>query len=134
MATGRVILIVDDDEMDLLAMRTTLEARGYQVVTSRTGDDAVAQAQRVRPDLVIVDLPMPPPDGFEVCRRLADEDQLRGVPRVVVTALREKMHKMHTSADVQTRIDADAYIDKPIEPDELLACVGGLLDAKRQAG
>ena len=104
------------------------------MVTSRTGDDAVAQAQRVRPDLVIVDLLMPPPDGFEVCRRLADEDQLRGVPRVVVTALREKMHKMHTSADVQTRIDADAYIDKPIEPDELLACVGGLLDAKRQAG
>jgi len=131
MPTGRVILIIDDDELDLAAMQITLESQGYEVLTSRSGDDGLRRAREAAPDLVILDLLMPPPDGFEVCRRLAQDPQLRNVPRIVVTALHEKMHKATTSADVRTRVDADVYMDKPVDPETLVSCVRELVERRK---
>ncbi|MFH0965497.1 MAG: response regulator [Planctomycetota bacterium] len=128
MGARRVVLIIDDDEMDLAAMQISLESQGYEVLTTRSGEEGLRRAQESPPDLVIVDLLMPPPDGFEVCRRLALDPCLRKVPRIVVTALHEKMHKAATSADVRTRVDADLYLDKPVDPDGLASCVRELVE------
>ena len=126
-----LILIIDDDELDLAAMQMALGSRGYQVVTSNNGEEGLARARELQPDLVIVDLLMPPPDGFEVCRRLDEDEGLREIPRIVVTALREKMHKAAASVDVQSRLDADAYMDKPLDPEALERQVREVLESGR---
>ena len=119
MRKAPLILIIDDDESDLAAMQTVLEATGCHVATGLNGEEGLQQARRLRPDLVIVDLLMPPPDGFEVCRRLEEDERLRHIPRIVVTALGEKMHKSTGSIDVQSRVDAHAYMEKPVDLEAL---------------
>jgi len=126
-------LIIDDDELDLAAMRVALEAEGFQVETYQRSEDGLRRVREVQPDLVIVDLMMPPPDGFEVCRRLEQDDQLRRVPRIVVSAISEKMHKSTTGIDVQSRVDADEFMEKPVDPEALSRRVHELLASGRTA-
>lgn len=130
MRAAPLILIIDDDESDLAAMQTALEATGYHVTTGQNGEEGLVQASRLCPDLVILDLLMPPPDGFEVCRRLDEDERLRHIPRIVVTALGEKMHKSAASIDVQSRVDADAYMEKPVDLDALGRQVARLLESR----
>lgn len=133
MRSTQLILIIDDEELDLTAMQMILEAAGYNVVTSQSGAKALELARALDPDLLIVDLLMPPPDGFEICRRLDEAEGFRRIPRIVVTALSEKMHKTTTSIDVRSRVDADDYMEKPLDPGVLVARVGEILQADRPA-
>ena len=65
------ILVADDEAGIVSLLREDLEGRGYLVYTARNGEEALAQAAR-RPDLILLDICMPGPDGLEVCRRIRD--------------------------------------------------------------
>jgi diguanylate cyclase (GGDEF)-like protein/PAS domain S-box-containing protein len=115
---GRRILVVDDTPANLRLAAEYLEQGGFEVVVARDGEEALARAEYVRPDLVLLDVVMPGIDGFEICGRLKAIDALRDVPVIFMTAL----------TDVQDKINAFAsggvdYVTKPFQFEELLARV-----------
>ncbi|WP_285116394.1 response regulator [Leifsonia sp. fls2-241-R2A-40a] len=117
------VLIADDDQQILRALRILLTARGYEVLTARTGAEALSQAVEHHPDLVMLDLGMPELNGIEVI------EGLRGwssVPILVVSG-------RTGSADKVDALDAgaDDYVTKPFAADELLARIRAL--TRRQA-
>jgi CheY-like chemotaxis protein len=80
-------LVVADDDPDTLAlMEHALVLHGYQVHTAHDGQQALAQVQQFQPDLVLLDLDMPVMDGYEVVRRLRNDDATRPIPIIVITA------------------------------------------------
>jgi len=112
------ILIADDDPQILRALRVTLGARGYSVVTATDGAEALAAAAHERPDLVMLDLGMPHLDGIEVIAGLRGWTQ---VPILVVSG-------RSGAADKVDALDAgaDDYVTKPFSIDELLARIRAL--------
>jgi two-component system KDP operon response regulator KdpE len=112
------ILIADDDPQILRALRVTLGARGYNVVTARDGAEALAAAAQEHPDLVMLDLGMPHLDGLEVIAGLRGWTQ---VPILVVSG-------RSGASDKVDALDAgaDDYVTKPFSIDELLARIRAL--------
>ncbi len=116
----RTILIVDDFEDTRLLLRTWLQKKGYRVVEANNGNQAVAEAESLQPDLIIMDVEMPELDGLSATRKIrANSDE---VPIIVVSAY---------GAD-QFRADALAagcneYVSTPFEPDELEKLIKALM-------
>jgi DNA-binding response OmpR family regulator len=117
-----VVLAADDDEdiLELIAFR--LEHSGYTVLQARDGEEALDLARTSRPDLAVLDVMMPKIDGFEVTRRLREDDSTTRIPIILLTARTQE-------ADVQRGFDAgaDDYIRKPFSPQELGARVQAIL-------
>jgi two-component system KDP operon response regulator KdpE len=107
------VLVVDDDPHILRALRITLTARGYQVVTASTGTGALRAATDARPDVVLLDLGLPDLDGTQVISRLRGWST---VPVIVLSARTDAGDKI----DALDR-GADDYVTKPFRIDELLA-------------
>jgi DNA-binding response OmpR family regulator len=120
--TQPVVLAADDDEdiLELIAFR--LERSGYTVLQARDGEEALELARRSRPDLAVLDVMMPKIDGFELTRRLRDDDSTTKMPIILLTARTQE-------ADVERGFDAgaDDYIRKPFSPQELGARVQAIL-------
>src|SRR5262245_59470507 len=119
--TTKRILIVDDDEEISEAVRFALEAKGFQVLVARDGNQGLAVAEREDPDLVILDMMMPKRSGFLVLEKLR---QTRPVPiRVImITANEGSRHKAYAEM-----LGVDDYIRKPFAMDRLLEAVEKLL-------
>jgi two-component system KDP operon response regulator KdpE len=112
---GPRILVVDDDPQLLRAIRPTLAARGYEPHTAESGEAALDQFGRLRPDVVLLDLGLPDIDGLAVIRRIRERDE---TPIVVLSARGEERDKV-----AALDLGADDYLTKPFGLDELLARV-----------
>jgi CheY-like chemotaxis protein len=125
-----LIMLVDDD-LDFLEMnRHVLEARGYRVVCFSEPEKAFEQMAEEKPDIVITDLMMSTLDsGFSFSRRMKDDARFRDVPVVIVTAVgsRRGFDFVPRSAEELKEMRVDAYFDKPVTPETLLAKVEELL-------
>src|SRR5215831_3982112 len=88
LTTGR-ILVVDDTPANILALSATLKEKGYQISVATSGKQALEVVQRVRPDLVLLDVMMPEMDGFETCRRLKASAATGDIPVIFLTARTE---------------------------------------------
>ncbi|HEX7247473.1 MAG TPA: response regulator, partial [Actinomycetota bacterium] len=108
-----VVLVVDDEPQIRRALRTSLEAHGYDVATVGTGEEGVVAAAEQAPDLVLLDLGLPDIDGTEVIRRVR---AFTDVP-VIVLSVRETQHDKVAALDA----GADDYVTKPFGMEELLA-------------
>ena len=118
------ILIADDDDDILDTIRINLEVEGYEVFLARNGNQAIEQARRVRPDLVLLDVVMPEPDGFEVCRALKADARTADCPVIFLTA------KGATRDEAVGLIaGADDYVVKPFDAADLLARVKRVLES-----
>jgi DNA-binding response OmpR family regulator len=119
---GKKILLVDDSSTTLLLEQMVLNGSGYELHTAKDGDAGVEAALRLRPDLVLLDVVMPKMDGFEVCRRLREDDSTRETPIILVTTRGEE-------ANLEKGFEAGCndYVLKPINAAELLAKVKNLL-------
>jgi DNA-binding response OmpR family regulator len=117
-----VVLAADDDEdiLELIAFR--LERSGYKVLQARDGQEALELARTSLPDLAVLDVMMPKIDGFELTRRLREDDATNRMPIILLTARAQE-------ADIQRGFDAgaDDYLRKPFSPQELRARVQAIL-------
>ena len=116
------ILIADDNTDDRLSLRATLEAKGYFVSEAADSDEAYAKALSDLPDLIILDVGMPPEDGFAVCRRIRTNDETSRVPILMLTC-----HGLVEERTTGLYAGADDYVIKPCHNDELLARITALL-------
>ncbi|MGH7088306.1 MAG: response regulator, partial [Stellaceae bacterium] len=83
---GKLVMIVDDKENNRKLVRALLGSHGYHVVSAVSGADCLSLLTRLRPNLIILDIMMPEMDGFETCRRIRAETNLRHVPILFLTA------------------------------------------------
>ncbi len=115
MSTQPTILVIDDEQQILRAMRTILGQHGYSVVTAATGSDGLALAAASMPDVIILDLGLPDMDGKDVCKQLRSWTQ---TPIIILSV-------MDSDSDKVGALDngADDYLTKPFSVDELLARV-----------
>jgi two-component system KDP operon response regulator KdpE len=107
------ILVVDDDEALLRALRIGLSARGYEVELARSGAEGVTQSSLAQPDVIVLDLGLPDMDGVDVCRRVR---QFSAVPIIVLSATAGEERKV-----AALDLGADDYITKPFGMAELEA-------------
>ncbi len=117
--TGGTILAVDDEPQILRALRASLSANGYRVLTAPTGEEALATAAASRPDLVILDLGLPDLDGTQVIVRLRTWSNAP----VIVLSVRDDQAGKVAALDA----GADDYLTKPFAMDELLARIRATL-------
>jgi DNA-binding response OmpR family regulator len=115
----RSVLVVEDEENILEALRYNLEREGYQVYTATDGGDGLELARRINPSLILLDIMLPTLDGFEVCRILRRESE---VPILMLTAKGEEVDRV-----VGLELGADDYITKPFSIRELVARVRNTL-------
>jgi two-component system response regulator MprA len=113
------VLLVDDDPKIVRLLQRGLAYEGFEVHVAADGEAGLEAAQAHRPHVVLLDIAMPGPDGFEICRRLRLLDD---VPIVMLTARDEVMDKVHA-----LNLGADDYVAKPFDFDELLARVRAVL-------
>jgi DNA-binding response OmpR family regulator len=117
--TGPLICVIEDEEVIASAVAARLLAEGFAVEVAHDGRDGVALCDRVRPDLVVLDLMLPGLDGLEVCRRVQRD---RPVPVLMLTARADEADLL-----VGLAVGADDYITKPFSPRELVARIRALL-------
>jgi DNA-binding response OmpR family regulator len=116
------VLAADDDEDILELISFRLERSGYTVLQARDGQEALEMARRSRPDLAVLDVMMPKIDGFELTRRLREDESTTRMPIILLTAKTQE-------GDVEQGFDAgaDDYIRKPFSPQELRSRVQAIL-------
>ena len=130
-STTPVIMLVDDDPDFLEMNRRVLEAKGCKVVCFSDSQAAFEQMGRERPHLVIADLMIKSLDsGFSFSRTIKEDPRLKGIPVVIVTAITRRLgldFNPATPAELAA-MHADAYFDKPVNPQTLWAKVEELLN------
>jgi DNA-binding response OmpR family regulator len=116
------ILVADDEEdlRELVSYR--LSRSGYEVVEAVDGQEAFELATERTPDLMVLDVMMPRLDGYELTRRVREQDSLRSVPVILLTA-----RSQETDVGRGFDVGADDYLKKPFNPDELVARVRAVL-------
>ncbi len=116
------VLAVDDEPNILMSIEFILEMEGYEVHLARDGEEALEVAERVRPDLILLDVNMPRKDGYEVCRIIREREQLAATRVIMLTAKGQTLEKKKG-----LEMGADEYVTKPFSADELLAKIRALI-------
>ncbi|MBF0203089.1 MAG: response regulator [Desulfamplus sp.] len=123
---GGNILIVDDNAQNLRLLLTILNAEGYKVRPAPSGAIALESAFSKVPDLILLDIMMPEMDGYEVCRRLKENETTREVPIIFLSAMDSISEKLKAFD-----MGAVDYITKPYQPEEISARVNTHLTLRR---
>ncbi len=112
------ILIVDDEPNNLNVLRNCLRETGFNVSVAIDGKTALKRVNHIKPDLILLDIMMPDMDGFEVCRRLKQNEAIQGTPIIFLTARTDTIDKIKG-----LEISAVDYITKPFQTEEVVARV-----------
>ena len=105
----KTVLIVEDNELNMKLFHDLLDAYGYVTVQTRNGLDALTLARVHRPDLILMDIQLPEVSGLEVTKWLKEDDELRDIPVVAVTAFAMKGDEERIRSG-----GCEAYVSKPI--------------------
>jgi DNA-binding response OmpR family regulator len=119
------ILVVDDDPDVRLALQVRLNANHYDVVCAGDGVTSVSEAQKEKPDLIILDLGLPAGDGFSVLQRMKANERLASIPVIVLTG-RDHVE----NRDRAIKAGAKTFLQKPMEHGKLMAVILRVLEAK----
>ncbi len=114
----RKVLIIEDEKLIIVSTQMVLEASGFQVESAVNGEEGIASAKDLRPDLILLDIMMPGIDGWETLTRLKRDPETSNIPVIIFTA-REHSRGHQKSAEM----GAADYFRKPFEPDELIELV-----------
>ena len=117
------ILVIDDDPDLVTSVTTVLESKSYQVIAAYEGDEGLRKVVDERPDLIILDVIMPGKDGFTVCNELKTDPKyyfFSQIPVLMLTVYPDDREKMHLSMREGMMMEAEDYLQKPFEPEELL--------------
>jgi two-component system cell cycle response regulator DivK len=117
------ILMVEDTEDNRQIIRDLMESVGYDLIEAEDGAAAVAMAAEHRPDLILMDIQLPVMDGYEACRRIKADPELRHIPIIAVTSYALSGDETKTKA-----AGCDGYVAKPFSPRQLLAKMNEFLE------
>jgi DNA-binding response OmpR family regulator len=117
------IMVVDDDQDATGLFEEVLKAEGYEPILLNESARALQLAKEEKPSLFILDLMMPDPDGFKLCRMLRKEPEFKRTPIIIVTALNDTDSRI-----VAIGAGANDYLTKPFRLDELYTSIKGQLD------
>ena len=120
--TARTILIVDDFDDTRLLLRTWLQKKNFRVIEAENGYRAIAAAEKIKPDLLIMDVEMPELDGLEATRRIRKLNGFAQVPIVAVSAYGADQYR-----ELALAAGCNEYVSTPFEPDELERLIRGLI-------
>lgn len=112
------ILIIEDNLQNLYLASFLLEQRGHEVIPAGNGADGLALAEKLRPDLILLDIQLPGMDGHEIARILKKNPQLKTIPVIAVTS-----YAMTGDREKCLEAGAEGYIEKPINPGSFVAQV-----------
>ena len=115
---AKTVLIVEDNELNMKLFHDLLESKGYGILQTRDGMDALKIARSERPDLILMDIQLPEVSGLEVTKWIKEDDDLRHIPVIAVTAFAMK-------GDEEKILEGgcEAYIAKPISVTSFLSTV-----------
>lgn len=116
--TGRSVLIVEDNELNMKLFHDLLVAHGYRTIQTRNGLEALDLARAHRPDLILMDIQLPEVSGLEVTKWLKDDDELRDIPVIAVTAF-----AMKGDEERILQGGCEGYISKPISVPHFLETI-----------
>ena len=117
------VLIADDEPNIVISLEFLMKQQGYETRVARDGDEALAEVESFRPDLVLLDVMLPRRDGFEVCQKLRAD----GWTDLTIVMLTAKGRDIEIEKGLA--LGADAYVTKPFSTGELVERVAGLLEA-----
>ncbi|CAN5476460.1 response regulator [soil metagenome] len=119
-----LVLIVEDYQDAREMYAAYLQFSGYRVAEATNGLEALEQARRLRPDIILMDLALPKMDGWEATRRLKADEHTRSIPVVALTG-----HALAGHAEGAREAGCDAFVTKPCLPDDLIAEIKRILGA-----
>lgn len=129
MANSEKILLVDDD-MTLHEMYAErLRAEGYVIVSAYDGEEAIEKAYKENPDLILLDIMMPKINGIDVMKKLREDDETKGIPIILLTALVQEINKIKDMMQPY-----DSYLIKSeIMPQEVIKTIEKSLETKKKS-
>ena len=117
---NKTILVCDDDRDFVEVVSVLLKEKGYDVVAAYNGEECLGSVQEDQPDLILLDVMMATTtDGFNVSRELRNSEQTKAIPIIMITAVNETVPYKFEPDD--TWLPVDTFIEKPVEPERLLA-------------
>lgn len=120
------VLLVDDDRDFVESTRAVLEEK-FEVVAAYDGDEGIEKARSEKPDLIILDVIMPTEDGFTAAEKLKEDPELSAIPVMMLTSFGTRVSETSIPRSRGLDLQAEDYIEKPVEPDELLRRAEDLL-------
>ena len=117
-AMAKKVLIVEDNELNMKLFHDLLDAHGYETLQTRDGIEALEIARKNRPDLILMDIQLPEVSGLEVTKWIKEDDNLRSIPVIAVTAF-----AMKGDEEKIREGGCEAYISKPISVTQFLETV-----------
>ncbi|BBB47702.1 HD-GYP domain-containing protein [Pelolinea submarina] len=120
------ILIIDDDPIVRTSLNALLSTEPYELVFAEDGVSGLAAAAKILPDVILLDVMMPGMDGFEVCRRLRENEDLAEVPVLIITTLDDRESRLNG-----IKAGADDYLPKPFDRLELVARLQSIIRLNR---
>ena len=115
---AKTVLVVEDNELNMKLFHDLLEAKGYNIVQTRNGLEAIDLAREHRPDLILMDIQLPEVSGLEVTKWIKEDDDLRSIPVIAVTAFAMKGDEERIRQG-----GCEAYLSKPISVTKFLDTV-----------
>jgi two-component system cell cycle response regulator DivK len=119
---AKTVLVVEDNELNMKLFHDLLEASGYTTIQTRSGLEAIDLAREHRPDLILMDIQLPEVSGLEVTKWMKEDDDLRAIPIIAVTAF-----AMKGDEDRIRQGGCEAYLSKPISVGKFLETVKAYL-------
>ncbi len=121
------VLVIDDDPDLRRLVRATLEfLAGWDVSVAADGPDGIDAARAIKPDVALVDLMLPGMDGYEICRQLSADDELRNTTLILLTA------RMQVDQAAVERFNVAGIINKPFDPETLAHQIRACIAASRE--
>jgi two-component system cell cycle response regulator DivK len=115
---AKTVLVVEDNELNMKLFHDLLEANGYETIQTRNGLEAIDLARRYRPDLILMDIQLPEVSGLEVTKWIKEDDDLRSIPVIAVTAFAMKGDEERIRQG-----GCEAYLSKPISVTKFIETV-----------
>ena len=127
------ILVIDDDPDFLLAVQMVLEAHNLEMETAMTPEEGINKVLSTEPDLVILDVMMPTGyEGFDVAREIREKHKLIDLPIFMLTSIHGTKEVPYRFAPDEHYLPVDVFLDKPIEPEQLVDTIQEMLGERRE--
>lgn len=129
---GKRVLIVDDDSDIITFVVTVLEEHGYTPLIAKNGEEGLTKVKQDNPDLVLLDVLMPKQSGIKMYRELKTDESMKSIPVVILSGIAKRTflrsQEALTEFGGQNVPEPEAYIEKPVEPEELAEIVKEFVD------